>query len=214
VVRITEKVGLAAFSVPDDEMHCSAPPPRQHPSRAIAISKIPAKENSLRRLLHFFKKYGHIESLWCHGTRAVVSFANEPSAKSAFLDPDPYLNNRFVRIAFHPSPASNESNLEQFIDAKAVNVRAAEVGAARDAKMRDQESMLHTMRSTTTNSIEGLKKRRSEFVLAASQLVSSNAATPDEEFGRRNQLKTFRELIDETQFLIDQFNRPKTYENG
>jgi hypothetical protein len=213
VVSIAEKVGLAAFSVPTDQMH-RWPPLRQHSSKTIAISKIPANQNNLRGLLHFFKKYGHIESVWCHGTRAVVSFANDSSAMSAFLDPDPYLNNRFVRIAFHPSPASNESNLEQFIDTKLVNVRVAEVGAAWDAKMRNQESLLRTMRSTTTDNLERLKKRRSEFVLAALQLISSNAAASDEELERRNQLRTFRELIDESQFLIDQFNHPKTSGNG
>jgi hypothetical protein len=190
------------------------PPPRRQPCKTIAISKIPAKENSVHALLRFFKKYGHIESVWCQGTRAVVSFASESSAMSAYLDPDPYLSNRFVRIVFHSSPASNESNLEQFIDAQAVEARAAAVRAKLDAKVRDQELMLRAMRSGTADSLEALKKRRSEYVLAASRLVSTNAASADEAQGWRDQLKVFRELIDETQSLIDQFNRPSPAGTG
>jgi hypothetical protein len=190
------------------------PPPPREPCKTIAISKIPANENSVHGLFHFFKKYGHVESVWCQGTRAVVSFASESSAMAAYLDPDPYLNNRFVRIVFHSSPASNESNLEQFIDGRAVDARGAAVASELDAEVRRQESMLRAMRSGTADSLEALKKRRSEYVLAASRLVSTNTAAADGAQGWRDELKVFRDLIDETQSLIDQFNGPTRPGNG
>jgi hypothetical protein len=201
-------------------------PQLANPNRTLYISKIPPNQNTIPALIFFFKKYGHIESASAEGTSAVVAFDSEESARAAFQDPNPFLNNRFIRIYFHKTPANNESNLDQFINRETVVRKVSEVQQQIDAKLREQEAFRLALREQTAQKIreragadqnkietlEELKKQRTEYVLAASRLVSGPGSVGDA--NTKETLQALRRLIDETHELIQQLQRERTAASG
>jgi hypothetical protein len=198
------------------------PPPPTNPSRTLYISKIPPNQNTIPALIFFFKKYGHIDSVWAEGTNAVITFDSEESALAAYQDPDPFLNNRFIRIYFHKAPRKNESNLDQFINHTIVARQVSHVQQRIDAKLREEEAFRETLREQTAQkiserkmiakqkieTIEELKRQRSEYVLAASRLVSGPGHVSDA--NTKETLQILRALIDETHNIIQSFQTTLT----
>jgi hypothetical protein len=191
------------------------PPKPSNPSRTLYISKIPPNQNSIPSLVFFFKKYGHLESIWAEGTNAVVTFDSNESAMAAYQDPDPFLNNRFISIVFHKSPRKSEANLDHFVNHATVSRRVSDVQHQIEAKLREQDAFREELRAQTAQriqeqriaaqqkmeTIEQLKKRRSGYVLAASRLVTGPGNVADTE--TKETLQGLRQLIDETQKLIE-----------
>jgi RNA recognition motif-containing protein len=175
------------------------------PSSTLYLSGIPANQNTIHSLLKFFKRYGHIQSISASGTRANVCFAADESARQAYENPEPFLNNRFIKIHYHRNPRASESNLEQWIDRDLVSARCEEVEQQIASKLREQDeiqsSMLEQRRSKATiGEYEGLRKRKCDLVLEASKIVSRQLKG-DRSGGER--LAVLRQLIGQTQEAID-----------
>jgi hypothetical protein len=195
-------------------------PRAETPSHTLYLSSVPANQNTIHALLKFFKKYGHIQSIWASGTHAAICFLSPESAKQAFEDPDPFLNNRFVKIYFHRQPRKSECNLEQYINRDLIDRKCTDVERQIASKLREQDEIQSSMleqRKTrvpmvpealqTVGTVEQLKSRKSELVMEASRVITEQLTAGKSDPQLKERLTLLRRLIDETQTAINEIVR-------
>lgn len=184
---------------------------RENPGKTIHLSRIPANENYVPDLMRFYKRHGHIISIWCDGTEATIEYETPESAKRALEDPEPFMNNRFIQLEYHINPEKAESHLEQFCDLNRVQKFENEVNSAIDEKIRETFEIQNELRAKTNQillspenqaKLQELKMNLAEYRIESSGLkikrkqVSKNeAAIIDERLCELNALKTETEIL-------------------
>lgn len=87
---------------------------------AIELSSLPLKSNLVPSLFKFYKKFGHIVSIYSAGTKAIIEYETYIEAKLALEDPKPFMGNRFIRLRYVQNPKKSPNNLEQFVNLEQV----------------------------------------------------------------------------------------------
>ena len=86
------------------------------PCNTLLVSEIPENINTIPMIYDHFRVYGIISAISCEGTIAVISYEDETMAKCAFQSPKAFMNNRYIKVDFHPNPLESKSNLAQGVD--------------------------------------------------------------------------------------------------
>lgn len=113
------------------KMSNSRVPSHIKPSDTLLLKQVPANANNIPMLIKHFKKCGRIQSVWCSGTTAQITFEKEEDTKTAFESPEAYANNRFVKFWYHQGPERPNSKLSEIAD-------MARIDAALDEVSRDE----------------------------------------------------------------------------
>lgn len=115
---------------------------RLRQSNAIIVKNIPANKNAISSVYSYFKKYGHILSLYVSGTDAVIVYPSHLNAQKAYEDPLSFLNNRFIQVDYyHSNLNANPSNLIQYINQKRVNQFSQLVNEKIDSLIQETEEL-------------------------------------------------------------------------
>ena len=176
---------------------------KKHPqtvsdSRIIIASNIPATRNAITSVFGYFKKYGHIRSLWVGGTEAIIEYDSPQSAQKAYDDPESFLNNRFIKIGFHHQNFHESTNLLQHCNedmienlSNSANERVKSIMENTEnikRQISEQKLLEAVVNSPFKKSLDNLLKKKAHYLFELNRIQADNNGNEEETASKKQSI--------------------------
>ena len=183
----------------------------EHSTNTIFISNIPPSQNNIPSLIRHFRRFGHIDAIWSHGSRASITFQLEESAKAAVECSEAYAQNRFININYHNNSNNGAANLALACDMDRVREQNKKVQASVEKERKATQFLQNHMKSSLNGNnsfdLAQLQNALDSYTEEANSLFEqiNDDIPPEEKSEKQKRLLELSGLIDSAQSELEIF---------
>ncbi|CAF1256242.1 unnamed protein product [Rotaria sordida] len=183
-------------------------------STTLEIRKVPVEFNTISKLNEHFSKFGTVTNVQIafdgSSDSALVAYATYQQAETAYKNPEPLFNNRFIKIFWHnPNKGQNSINTTN------PNPPPSDTTSIKRQRTTNSNSTKHhwtkIQKSSSSNKNEIPPKKKSTIPSVPS-IVKKEAAKKAAIEIRRKKQGLFEEQIQQQKLLLKKFETAETNE--